>query len=405
VGEAQVGTGWARRERPVCTRAKRAVFSTRWPRSPSVSTQRSVPARSSVLGRRTLARSHPVKRVRRSSSARTVTSRSRTRASACAARAARVTDLSHADVRPVLAKIADLERELVLVGGQAVNFWASFYQGRAPALAREAPFTSKDIDFCGDQRSVRVCAERLGGTPRRRVERSEPPPQRRPRSQRARSARPVPRGAPCRGEHRRPPAWRPTSRVSRAHHACAEPVEFSYLRDVVSTGARGPPSRLSEVRATLARCANMAKVRSCSAIECSAATQDELASFRFPISDASVCTTGHSYGCPASRTTIEPGASCGMAIGFQCVYADSECDCIQEATTSRGGFVPAPTRAAWGAVPSRAACWAHPAPQPTQFASMISNGAYETCSSCGNRWTTEIVPNGNGTMPSTPSTM
>jgi hypothetical protein len=77
-----------------------------------------------------------------------------------------VTDLSYLDVRPVLAKIADLERELVLVGGQAVNFWASFYQGRVPALAREAPFTSKDIDFCGDQRAVRVCAERLGGTPR-----------------------------------------------------------------------------------------------------------------------------------------------------------------------------------------------------------------------------------------------
>jgi hypothetical protein len=36
-----------------------------------------------------------------------------------------VTDLAYVDVRPVLAKIADLERELVLVGGQAVNFWAS----------------------------------------------------------------------------------------------------------------------------------------------------------------------------------------------------------------------------------------------------------------------------------------
>jgi hypothetical protein len=77
-----------------------------------------------------------------------------------------VTDLSYVDVRPVLEKVADLERELVLVGGQAVNFWASFYQGRVPALAREAPFTSKDIDFCGDERAVRVCAERLGGTPR-----------------------------------------------------------------------------------------------------------------------------------------------------------------------------------------------------------------------------------------------
>ena len=75
-------------------------------------------------------------------------------------------DLSYLDVRPVLAKIVDLERDLVLVGGQAVNFWASLYQARVPALAREAPFTSKDIDFCGDQRAVRACAERLGGTPR-----------------------------------------------------------------------------------------------------------------------------------------------------------------------------------------------------------------------------------------------
>lgn len=77
-----------------------------------------------------------------------------------------MTDLAYVDVRPVLAKLADLERDLVLVGGQAVNFWASYYEARVPELAREAPFTSKDIDFCGDQRAVRVCAERLGGTPR-----------------------------------------------------------------------------------------------------------------------------------------------------------------------------------------------------------------------------------------------
>jgi hypothetical protein len=77
-----------------------------------------------------------------------------------------VTDLVYVDVRPILAKVADLGRELVLVGGQAVNFWASYYEPRVPELAREAPFTSKDIDFCGDQRAVGICAERLGGTPR-----------------------------------------------------------------------------------------------------------------------------------------------------------------------------------------------------------------------------------------------
>jgi hypothetical protein len=77
-----------------------------------------------------------------------------------------VTDLGYVDVRPILAKVADLGHALVLVGGQAVNFWASFYQGRVADIAREAPFTSKDIDFCGDQSAVRACAERLGGTAR-----------------------------------------------------------------------------------------------------------------------------------------------------------------------------------------------------------------------------------------------
>jgi hypothetical protein len=77
-----------------------------------------------------------------------------------------VRDLAYRDIRPVLARVADLGRELILVGGQAVNFWANVYEHRVPALAHDAPFTSKDIDFCGDQRSVRICAERLGGRPR-----------------------------------------------------------------------------------------------------------------------------------------------------------------------------------------------------------------------------------------------
>jgi hypothetical protein len=77
-----------------------------------------------------------------------------------------VTDLAYRDIRPILAKVADLGRDLVLVGGQAVNFWAHVYEGRVPTVARDAPFTSKDIDFCGDQRSVRVCAERLNGRAR-----------------------------------------------------------------------------------------------------------------------------------------------------------------------------------------------------------------------------------------------
>jgi hypothetical protein len=77
-----------------------------------------------------------------------------------------VSDLGYVDIRPILARLADLDRDLVLVGGQAVNFWAFVYEGRVPALARAGPFASRDVDFCGDRRTVRQCAQRLGGRAR-----------------------------------------------------------------------------------------------------------------------------------------------------------------------------------------------------------------------------------------------
>jgi hypothetical protein len=42
----------------------------------------------------------------------------------------------------VLARLADLKHEIVLVGGQAVNFWANYYEKRVPELADGAPYTS-----------------------------------------------------------------------------------------------------------------------------------------------------------------------------------------------------------------------------------------------------------------------
>ena len=77
-----------------------------------------------------------------------------------------MSELGYVDIRPILAKLADLDRSFVLVGGQAVNFWAYVYEGRVPALARAGPFTSRDVDFCGDRRTVRQCAQRLGGRAR-----------------------------------------------------------------------------------------------------------------------------------------------------------------------------------------------------------------------------------------------
>ncbi len=60
----------------------------------------------------------------------------------------------------------------MLVGGQAVNFWAEHYASRVPALEAEAPFTSGDLDLVGAaalQEASRIAAA-LGGTVRR------PPP-------------------------------------------------------------------------------------------------------------------------------------------------------------------------------------------------------------------------------------
>jgi hypothetical protein len=74
--------------------------------------------------------------------------------------------LSYADIKPVLARLGDLTEDIVLVGGQAVSFWVDVYSGRDSALARLVPLASKDIDFCGDVRAVRICAERLAGRPR-----------------------------------------------------------------------------------------------------------------------------------------------------------------------------------------------------------------------------------------------
>jgi hypothetical protein len=71
--------------------------------------------------------------------------------------------LRYADARAVLEQLGTLGQELVLVGGQAVNFWAESYQARSAELQIEAPFTSKDIDSCGSAQQAEECAQRLHG--------------------------------------------------------------------------------------------------------------------------------------------------------------------------------------------------------------------------------------------------
>jgi hypothetical protein len=49
----------------------------------------------------------------------------------------------------------------VLIGGQAVNYWAERYLSIEPELHRLLPFTSEDIDFQGERQDVKRIAEQL----------------------------------------------------------------------------------------------------------------------------------------------------------------------------------------------------------------------------------------------------
>ena len=51
---------------------------------------------------------------------------------------------------------------LILIGGQAVNYWAELYSEAEPGLAKWRPFTSEDIDFQGSREDVGLIASQLG---------------------------------------------------------------------------------------------------------------------------------------------------------------------------------------------------------------------------------------------------
>jgi hypothetical protein len=53
----------------------------------------------------------------------------------------------------------------VLIGGQAVNYWAERYLPIEPELQKLLPFTSEDIDFKGGREDVKRIAQQLGLIP------------------------------------------------------------------------------------------------------------------------------------------------------------------------------------------------------------------------------------------------
>lgn len=50
----------------------------------------------------------------------------------------------------------------ILIGGQAVNYWAELFLTDEPELAKWQPFTSEDIDFHGNREDARLIAAQLG---------------------------------------------------------------------------------------------------------------------------------------------------------------------------------------------------------------------------------------------------
>lgn len=53
----------------------------------------------------------------------------------------------------------------LLIGGQAVNYWAERYLTREPELQSLQPFTSRDIDFKGNREDVQRIAKQLESSP------------------------------------------------------------------------------------------------------------------------------------------------------------------------------------------------------------------------------------------------
>ena len=57
------------------------------------------------------------------------------------------------------------KRPYILIGGQAVNYWAEEYLAQEPLLKSLQPFTSQDIDFKGGREDVERIARQLGLIP------------------------------------------------------------------------------------------------------------------------------------------------------------------------------------------------------------------------------------------------
>jgi len=64
------------------------------------------------------------------------------------------------DFHPVFSELKSLQG--IVVGGQAINFWANLYRHRCPELDNYVPFESRDLDIQGDIQLARKLNKKLG---------------------------------------------------------------------------------------------------------------------------------------------------------------------------------------------------------------------------------------------------
>lgn len=57
----------------------------------------------------------------------------------------------------------EADDDAFIIGGQATNFWAWFFQDKEPELKLKGPFTSEDIDYFGSPEVARTVAEAIDG--------------------------------------------------------------------------------------------------------------------------------------------------------------------------------------------------------------------------------------------------
>jgi hypothetical protein len=72
--------------------------------------------------------------------------------------------LSDAEPRPPedFAQLLATKEPVLLVGGQAINLWAIYYETRTSALA---PFVSRDVDVLGDRHTLEALGRLAGAKP------------------------------------------------------------------------------------------------------------------------------------------------------------------------------------------------------------------------------------------------